>query len=317
MQTFFASGSNDLRIAIDDFLSFCRIKNLSNCTVEFYSGRLLSFTRYLSGKDEQIHLKDIDQSMIRGFISSLMKAGYSTKTINHSIQALKAFFRFLVDEERVEQSPMVKVKLQKLERKIIETFTDDQIAAMLDVCNRKTFIGLRDYTILLTLLDTGLRVSELCGIELQSIDWESGFIRVLGKGRKERLVPFGSSLHRTLKEYIRRRGVLDREEHIFVTQFGEQINRHRMWRIIDAIGTEAGIKGVRVSPHTFRHTFAKNWILNGGDPFSLQRILGHTTQDMVSKYVNLAAGDLQTQHARFSPADRFIAPREKKRVLLK
>lgn len=317
MHAFLPSEVDELGTAIEDFLSFCRMKNLSVCTQEFYSGRLLSFTRYLATRDAAVHLQDIDQAVIRGFISSLMQGGYSTKTVNHCIQALKAFFRFLVDEEMVVQSTMARIKLQRLERRIIETFTEDQVAAMLSVCDRKTFMGLRDYTMLLTLLDTGLRASELCGMTLQSIDWESGFMRVLGKGRKERLVPFGSALNRSLKEYIRRRGVLDCEQHVFVTQFGEAIDRHRMWKIINAIGGEAEVGGVRVSPHTFRHTFAKNWILNGGDPFSLQRILGHTTQEMVSKYVNLAVGDLQTQHARFSPADRLLLPQQRKRVLLR
>ena len=188
---------------------------------------------------------------------------------------------------------------------------------MLRQCNRKTFIGLRDYTILLTLIDTGLRVSELCGLGVCDIDWSSGFMRVLGKGSKERLVPFGTTLRRALHEYIGRKGQFGGDHYLFVNQFAQRLDRRVVRLILLKLGEKAGVKGVRISPHTCRHTFAKNWILNGGDPFSLQRILGHTTQQMVSHYVNLAANDIRVQHSKFSPADRLAKPTIGRRIVLR
>lgn len=141
----------------------------------------------------------------------------------------------------------------------------------------------------------------------------------MGKGTKERMVPFGASIKQALKEYLKRRGDIENNNRLFLTHFAEPVNRHTLVRTLRKLGKKAGVKNVRVSPHTFRHTFAKNWILAGGDSFSLQKILGHTTQEMVSQYVNLATNDLRTQHSKFSPVDRLIVePRnQKKRVILK
>ena len=104
---------------------------------------------------------------------------------------------------------------------------------------------------------------------------------------------------------------------MFLNQYGEAMDRHSVRRVVVSLGKKAGISNVQVSPHTFRNTFAKNWIVNGGDPFSLQRILGHSTQQMVSHYVNLATGGLQLQHSRFSPVDRLNLCLEPRRIRLK
>jgi len=309
--------ADKLDTALQEFLDYGRTKNLSPHTIGYYRDRLRLFFGYC--RDTQ-HINEPNLVTVvsaRGFITYAMDKGYSIKTINHTMTAVKALYNYLMDEGTIPISPVARIKPLKTEHKMIHAFGDKDIEDMLRQCNRKTFVGLRDYTILLTLIDTGLRVSELCGLEAGDIDWSSGFMRVLGKGSKERQVPFGMTLRRALRDYVNRKGHVGGDHRLFVNQFAQPLDRRLVRLILVKLGQKAGVTGVRVSPHTCRHTFAKNWILNGGDPFSLQRILGHTTQEMVSQYVNLATEDIRVQHSKFSPGDRLAQATTGRRVILR
>ena len=159
------------------------------------------------------------------------------------------------------------------------------------------------------LLDTGLRVSELADLRLDDVIAD-GFLRVRGKGNKERLVPLGSVSHRRLTEYVSRdrpRPIAAFVDHLFLARDGRPMTAVAVKHAFRRIGARAGLAGVRTNPHTFRHTFAKLYLVNGGDLFSLQRILGHTTLDMVRRYVDLDAGDVKRIHVQASPVDRLAA----------
>jgi integrase/recombinase XerD len=160
-------------------------------------------------------------------------------------------------------------------------------------------------------MDTGLRISEAISLKLEDIDWNRNSVKVMGKGSKERIVPFGRAVRKALMAYLDRRGNLDTDM-LFVTEYGETVRRQKALEAIKALGKKAGITGVRVSPHTLRHTFAKTFLVNGGDPFTLQQILGHTTLDMTRKYIALANSDLQTAHSKYSPADKLLPPNQEK-----
>ena len=308
---------DEMESALQQYLGFCRCRNLSPDTLVYYRLRLRRFFAFCRERAGISRCDEVTRATVREFICAEMQNGYAIKTINHNLIALKTFYSFLLGEGMAGASPAADVKLLKGERKIIQTFSQEQVDRLLAECNHKTFIGLRDYTVMLTLLDTGLRVSELCGLRLEDIDWAGGFLKVMGKGSKERMVPFGNLLTSTLRDYIRRRGEIDGETHVFLSQFAGPLDRAVVRQIIHKLGIRAGLSGVRVSPHTFRHTFARNWIMNGGDPFSLQRILGHTTQYMVSQYVNLALGDLRVQHTKFSPVDNMRAKARGRKVVLR
>jgi len=151
------------------------------------------------------------------------------------------------------------------------------------------------------MLDTGLRLGEVVTLKLNQVEMKSCFLTgVLGKSRRPRDVPFSDEVRKILMKYIKIRGELA-SDWLFVTIDGQALKIRTVQDIIQEYGAKAGIKDVRVSPHTLRHTFAKLYILNGGDPFSLQEILGHTTQDMVKRYVNLWKPEKKIQHAKASP----------------
>ena len=173
--------------------------------------------------------------------------------------------------------------------------------------NTNRFTGIRNQTILLLFLDTGMRLAELSGIDLSEINFDEGFILVHGKGRKERWVPFGREAKKALWSYIKQRAkVADQAESaLFVTQDGSRFKPRGIQMVFKRLGKKLNLKGVRFSPHTFRHSFSLAYIEAGGDPFSLQRILGHSTQAMTAKYVHMAKSNVKAQHNKFSPGDRL------------
>ena len=204
-----------------------------------------------------------------------------------------------------------------MEKKLIRPLSMDQIRQLLGAYNQKLFPSHTAWTVMVLILDTGLRISEVSGLRTDEIDFQGGVLRVMGKGNKERQVPFGSTSKQALWNYMARRGEVPDQGLMFVNRFGGKLCRLWIQKNMRLLSRRLGIKGVRVSPHTLRHTFAINYIKNGGDAFSLQRILGHSSLDMVKIYVSLADQDVATMYRKFSPMDRLgEGPGAKRRVLV-
>jgi len=237
----------------------------------------------------------------------------STATIQAYIRVLKAFFSWATREEYLKSNPMTVIPMPKSATKIINTFTDEQVAKLTDVCLRSAVNGHRDLTILLLFLDSGLRVSELVAIELDNVNLHEGHIIIhQAKGQKERIIPVGSIVQKSLWKYInqyRPRPLTDNITRLFLSNSGLPLTRNGIQQMMRRLARRAGITGVRCSPHTLRHTFSKRYLTNGGDIFSLQRILGHSSLASVRIYLNLSACDIKKQHQRFSPVDNLIDSR--------
>lgn len=213
---------------------------------------------------------------------------------------------------------MTLVEKPKKERILIEALTLEQVRLLLAQPDRSKFPGLRAWTLIVLVLDTGLRLSEALHLRRDQVDFQASVLRVLGKGGKEREVPFGTSAKQALWQYAAQVGEVAGQDYFFVDQFGRRLNARWLQMQVRAFGRKAGIQGVRVSPHSLRHTFATQYVLNGGDAFSLQKILGHSALDMVRVYVDLANRDVALQHRKFSPVDQLgIIPGLRRRVLLK
>jgi integrase/recombinase XerD len=212
-------------------------------------------------------------------------------------------------EEYLANNPMAGIPVPKASTKIINTFTDDQIAQLAQGWQRPNGNNSRNLAILLLMLDSGLRVSEVTGITLDDVDLEAGQIRITrAKGGNERMVPIGSVVRRALWKYInhhRSRPLTDNVTGLFLNEHGLPLTRNGVQQMLRRQANREGITGVRVSPHSCRHTFAKNYLLNGGDIFSLQKILGHSSLASVRMYLNLFATDIKKQHERFSPVDNL------------
>lgn len=299
------------------YLDDCTMRRLSPHTIVWYKDRIGYFLRFCQEKAGVTKIEDVTADTVRDHINNMNEQGYAAKSVRHSVVALRTFLKWCVDEDYIRHSPGDRIKTPKMPKRLIKTFTDEQVAVLLEGCDRKTYVGLRNYTMLMTFLDTGVRVSELINIKLNDVDWTQRLLNVLGKGDKERLVPFGVTLRAALHDYIQRRGEHEGEEHLFLTQFATRLDRNVVNAILRRHARKVGVSGVRMSAHTFRHHFGKTWIMNGGDPFSLQAILGHTSQYMVSQYVNLVVSDVQEQHTKFSPIDNLKTRPHEKKVVLK
>lgn len=303
--------SIDIEAARTSFFRYCRVRNLTDETLNFYHDTTKELAKQLYAQDVNRPI-DITKEHIMTALETKraekIKRGRgdtpADATINKLIRGWRAFFNWLHSEGFIEGNPFKGIGTIKAEKRIIETFSNAQIKALFNAPNRSTFTGYRDYAIMMTLFDTGIRVAELAEIKLTDINWRDRMIKVYGKGRKERFVPISRTLEKTLRTYIEIRGVLD-TDHLFVNIDNEPFRVRGIQQAIKLYGEAAQIKGVRCSPHTFRHTFAKTYIMNGGDAFSLQKILGHTSLEIVRMYVNLFSTDVADKHARYSPLENL------------
>jgi len=214
----------------------------------------------------------------------------------------------MLREEIIEENIFTRIRIPKPDSKVIETFTEAQITALLTAPATGTYQGYRDYVIMLVFLDTGIRLAELRGLRVTDVDFDNRLIKVLGKGNRERQVPFGTQVQREFWKWLRHhrpKPATPKIDKVFLTGSGRPLTEDNVQTRIRKYGENAGIQGVRCSPHTFRHTFAVRFLRDGGDLFSLQRILGHRSLDMVRRYANLSLEDIQRAHQAHSPVDNL------------
>ncbi|GAG37852.1 unnamed protein product, partial [marine sediment metagenome] len=196
----------------------------------------------------------------------------SGHAINCYLRAIRAFWSWLIRDEIILSSPFAKVRIPKPPKKVIPTFSESQLQALLGMIHTSTPIGFRDWSIILMLLDTGIRASELVGLTVKNVNLDDGIVKVNGKGTKERIVPIGARVQRAIWKYLQHHRPQPANplcDNLFLTRNGEPITVNRLETIIENYGRKAGIEGIRCSPHTFRHTFAISYLRNGGDVFSL------------------------------------------------
>ena len=267
----------------------------------WYEQILRSFTRSL-GEKSVTTLDEIGATHLRQHLSELKRGGLSSETVFRVWGALRCAFRFWHRDGLLAKNPMEQVERPRRERILIRPFTQEQVSRLLAMPDVKTTNGLRDRGMMMLMMDSGLRVSEVTTLEAARIDWLNSSLTVMGKGRKERTVPFSTMTAQALLEYTRARakGRIESPQ-CFLGRTGRAMERTLVRKLMVKYGKRAGIEGVRVSPHTLRHTFAVFYIRNGGDSFSLQEILGHSTLEMTRRYVHLAQRDLAEQHKKFSP----------------
>lgn len=297
----------DFETSLHMFLRDCKIRNLSEHTVKYYRNELIAFRNMLEKQGISTYPEDITLKTLKDHVILYMmeKLNRKESSINTRLRAIRAFFNFLEKEGMITENPVRDLSLLKQKKTVIETFTREQLHAILRQPDQSTFTGFRDYTIMLLLIETGIRARELVSLSVSDIRWEDSQILVDGKGNKERLVPIQTTMKRQLKKYVAVRGDIPSDA-LFVTIDNTPLSRRQLQTRIQKYGRMANIKNVRCSPHTFRHTFAKMAVQNGADVFSLQAVLGHASLEMVRNYVNLFSTDVYESHKRFSPLEKLF-----------
>ncbi|WP_440961244.1 tyrosine-type recombinase/integrase [Paenibacillus nitricinens] len=294
----------DMYSAINMFITSRKIKNLTENTTDSYRQALSKFNNFLDDNGIE-RINDIIVEDIQEFIQTRMDDGNSAPTINKYIRSLRAFFNFLCSAGYLIENPIESVEKLSEEKRVLRTLSRDQVKALLDVPNRSTPIGYRNYVFLLLILDTGQRLEEALTFRVEDVHWEERVIKVFGKGRKERFVPFSDILAAHMREYLELRGETD-SAIFFVNVDGQPLKRRTIQEEISEYGKTAGIKGVRVSCHTLRYTFARNYVLNSGDVVSLMRIMGHKSLHMAQLYTEMFQADISKQHDKFSPVSSIF-----------
>jgi integrase/recombinase XerD len=293
---------------LEIFIEDCELRNLREHTIKYYRSELNAFIKLLKEQEIELRVNEwTGETIKRNVIMYMKEKGLKTVSINSRLRAMRAFFNFLEGQHLIRCNPMKDIKLLRDRKRIVETFDNQQIKALFKACNVRTFLGLRDYTIMMLLLETGVRViNELVGIKTTDIIWEQKVIRIRNtKGGFERFVPIQDKMMNQLKKYLIVRGNVD-TDYLFITQDNTPLSKKQVQDRIREYGKKAGIENVRCSPHTFRHTFAKLCVLNGANAFQLQAILGHTSLEVTKVYVNLFSNEVQQGHAKFSPINNLF-----------
>jgi len=292
--------------ALEHFLLHAKTRNLTPRTLEWYGDCLKTFAQFAEWFGETP--QTVSRQTIERFAEHLLyDRKWSAPTVNSYLRAVRAFLRWLVKNDLRADNPMAGFPLLKEPQPLPKALTDEQVTALLNAFNPKTFQGLRNLAFVSLLLDTGLRLSEALNLEVADLNFTTGLILVRhSKSRRERMVPMSPTLMRLLQKYLLHRA-MRAQPHVtalWITRFGTPLRSVRcVEEIFQRAAKRAGINNVKVSPHTLRFTFVRKWLQSGGDSIVLQRILGHTTPFMTSYYARLFGTDLAAVHRKHSPLE--------------
>lgn len=259
-------------------------------------------------------MADLAQPYTPAGIAPRAKKGLSKKSILNIHIALSALWTWAVTEGITKRHLLHEIPRPKPEKRAINPFTESDMKALLAACDRSRPYSrpgkrtsdhsrptaLRDKAIILLLLDTGIRASELCSLEIQQVDLKNRRIRVMGKGSKERMLPVSPSTAKAIWRYLATERAEERiDQELFMSRDERPLSRSALLQLMHRLGHRAGVPDCH--PHRFRHTFAINFLRNGGNAYELQMALGHSTLEMVKTYLSLAHADLAAAHKRASP----------------
>lgn len=285
---------------LDDFITYIvSEKGLAFNTVEAYRRDTQSFLIFLKPKLLG-KWSDVTQQHVIDFLECLHQKNYAVSSISRALMALKVLFRFFKREDVICVNPTIYLDNPKLWQLIPEVLSSREVEDLLAQPDVETWIGARDKAILEVLYACGLRVSELCALKIYDVD--DTFVRVLGKGGKERIVPIGKKAIEAVDYSLtfRRLSDDDREAPLFVTKQGGSIQRTTVWEMVKRYAKQAKITKV-ISPHTLRHSFATHLLDNGADLRIIQEMLGHSSISSTDRYTHVSNVRLQEAFHAFHP----------------
>lgn len=287
---------------IDQFINYLRLeRGLADNTIQAYSRDLSSFARFL--EEQGLSPLSVSRDQIIEYLSSL-KRSLSVRSIARSISATRMFFRFLASEGHILENPARLLETPRLSRKLPDVLSTDEVERLLVRPDPSTPHGIRDRAMLELLYATGLRVSELINLTVLNVNLESGYIRTLGKGAKERLVPMGGKAIVAVRDYLLEgRPQMVRGANLptlFLNFRGRPLTRQGFWKIIKQYGRTAGIKK-EITPHTIRHSFASHLLEGGADLRAVQVMLGHEDISTTQIYTHVTRDKLRELHEKYHP----------------
>lgn len=279
------------------YLNYERVeKGLSSNTLESYGRDLAIYLDFLSRNKKTI-LK-VARSDIEKFLDERKEQGYKVRTVARNKVSVVNLYKFLLMENYISKNPTDNLEVIRLKRILPESLTTNEVDDLLSVHNEKTDKGLRDKAIFELMYSSGLRVTELCSLKIEDISFEGKYLRIFGKGKRERIVPINDSALDILRRYIHTSRVImvkgKNTRELFLNFRGDKISRVGIWKIVKETMRKSGIEK-NVHPHTLRHSFATHLIQHGADLRSVQRMLGHSDITTTEIYTHVDASHLKKQ----------------------
>jgi integrase/recombinase XerD len=293
-----------MKAFIDEFMNYLSVeRGLAKNTLLAYRRDLTKYIEYLSQKSINTTNR-VNREHVSNFMFDLKKHDMSATTICRSLAAVKMFHRFLVRENLAKEDPTALVDTPKLWQRIPSVLTQAEIESMIAAASGKKVQQVRDQAILEILYASGLRVSELADLKTTSIDYDVGFVRAVGKGSKERIIPLGKKAREAAQKYLlyaRPQLLKERTDDVlFLSRLGKKISRQSLWAVIKFYARKANIKKT-IKPHTLRHTFATHLLEHGADLRSVQEMLGHADISTTQIYTHVDKERLKSVHKQFHP----------------
>lgn len=312
-------GNIELAQLIKHFESFNRSERKSPRTVEWYGYVLEFFHKWLLDSGRATSLGGLDENVARDFILYLQDRTVngrrlSSHTVANRVRGLRAFFSWLAREGYTETNVLADLRVPKTDNKLIEILTEAEVDRLFRAINADSETGARNTALIALFLDAGLRLTELATLKEQDVHLNERYIKVMGKGSKERMLPLGAKCHRTMLHYyyhLRPEPAHAGADTFFLSMDGYPLTSDGVKSLIVRLAKSAQIP--RLHPHLFRHTYATQFLLNGGDVFLLKQNLGHTTLAMVEHYRHFASQLAAVTSRSFSPLDHMDAPSLRRR----
>jgi len=288
---------------LNQFLSYLKYeKNASPHTIKSYKTDLNQLAEFL--KEKGILLREVDNVLLRGFLARLHERKEMKSTVARKLASIRSFLQFCVKRKWLEDNPAKVVSTPKQEMHIPSFLSEQEVANFLELPYSNKILDLRDKVVLEFLYATGVRVSELVGINLEDISLEERLVRVKGKGKKERLLPFGKKAEESLMKYLRGRSSINKgridQKALFLNYRGQRLSPRSVERIIDKYIRLSALQR-KISPHSFRHSFASHLLSRGADLRVIQELLGHESLATTQKYTHLDLAQLVKVYRKSHP----------------
>ena len=298
-----------MKQAVEQFLNYTTVeRGLSPNTIAAYRNDLTQFVDFLQSRDPSLQgngsWKRIDTEGLTAFVLDLHERGYSDKTKTRKVASTKALFGFLLEEGVIDKNPMEDFASPGVGESLPETLSVEEVEALLSVEEEATPMSLRDRAIIEIMYATGVRVSELVSLDIDDVDLDENFVRCMGKGSKERIIPVHDEAVEAVRVYLQ-----DGRESLagpaagralFVSRKGGRLTRQALWLILKSRAQAAGIER-KITPHTLRHSFATHLLLGGAQLRHVQELLGHASITTTQVYTHLTSEHVRTQYESSHP----------------
>ncbi len=285
------------RNSIESFIDYLTIeRGLSPNTLQAYRRDLCQFRDWLKKEFLQV-----DSALIGNYLATLREKGNKSRTLNRKLSVVRMFYKFLYTEGKIDHNPVEGVSSPRLGRKIPSFLSEKEVEALLEAPSVDEQYGSRDRAILEVVYGAGLRISELVNLNLTDLNLKGGWVKVLGKGSKERIVPLGREACRWVRIYLRKRRTETTDKlSLFCNRYGKRLSRQACWKITKKYSQKSGITK-KISPHTLRHSFATHLLSRDADLRFVQELLGHTNISTTQIYTHITQERLKKVYKKYHP----------------